>query len=64
MSIEYTSINVAKADVDKLYHYPRNFWTWFGVYRYKFYVDYLELYQEYEYILFMDLDSIVLKKSN
>ena len=61
VSIEHTLINLTPDDVKKLYPFPRNFWTWFGVYRYKFYVDYLEFHKEYEYVLFMDADSLVLK---
>ena len=61
VSIEYTKINLTPDEVNKLYPFTKNFWTWFGVYRYKFYVDYLEIHQEYEYVLFMDADSLVLK---
>ena len=61
VSIEYTSINLTRDDVNKLYPYKDNFWTWFGVHRYQIYVDYLEMHQEYEYILFMDADTLILK---
>ena len=61
ITIDYTSINVTREEVNRLYPFHSNFWTWFGVYRYKFYVDYLEKHSEYENMLFMDVDTLILK---
>ena len=61
VNIDYSPNNVTREEVDKLYPYDGNFWTWFGVYRYKFYVDYLEKHSEYENMLFMDVDTLLLK---